>query len=139
MAGFHIVITDDDPDERLIFCEIAQDVDKNIQVTALPDCESLFRFLNRNNAPNVIFLDLNMPIMSGQGCLKQLKEHVDWQKIPVVVYSTVSRQEIIDDCYSRGAALYVTKPNDANTLKALIMSVIKKFMSTVSPTVNSST
>lgn len=134
MSSFQIVIADDDLDDRAIFVDVAQEVDKNIRVTAVEDCESLLRFLERNEAPNVIFLDLNMPRMSGQGCLKLLKEHAEWQKIPVVIYSTASKSDIMDDCYSKGAALYVIKPNDCDTLRALIVSVLKRFMSTHSQT-----
>lgn len=127
MAELHIVLADDDPDDCFIFSQVANELDAKIKITCLTDCESLLEFLNSSPAPDIVFLDLNMPILSGQECLKKIKERIDWKDLPIVIYSTASRQEIIDECYKLGANLYIVKPSNTNKLKETIAWIISKF------------
>src|SRR5262245_12651037 len=127
MAEVHIVLADDDPDDCLIFSQVASEVSPKVRITCLGDCESLLHFLHNSPLPNIVFLDLNMPILSGQECLKKIKSSVDLREIPIVIYSTASRKEIIDECYSIGASLYVVKPNNSNKLRETIAWVVEKF------------
>ena len=124
----HIVLTDDDPDDCFIFSSLSKEVNEKIGITCLGDCESLIDYLERSKAPDIIFLDLNMPVMSGQDCLKAIKSHANWQDIPVVIYSTASRQAIIDECYGLGANMYIVKPNDSDRLKKAIEAAIAQLL-----------
>ena len=127
MAEVHIVLADDDPDDCLIFSQVASEVSPKVKITCLSDCQSLLEFLNTSPTPDIVFLDLNMPILSGQECLKKIKSNVNLKEIPIVIYSTASRKEIIDECYGIGASLYVVKPNNSNKLRETISWVIEKF------------
>ena len=122
-----MVLADDDPDDCFIFSQVASEVDSRVKITCLNNCESLLQFLESDVRPDVVFLDLNMPILSGQECLKKIKERIDWKDIPIVIYSTASRQEIIDECYKMGANLYIVKPSNTNKLKETISWIISKF------------
>ena len=124
----HIILADDDPDDCFLFASLSQEVSKNIRVTCLHDCHSLLQYLANNAPPDMVFLDLNMPVLSGWDCLKQLKEHLVWQKIPIVIYSTSSRKDTIDECYQLGANMYIVKPNDSAKLKDAISSAIKELL-----------
>ena len=71
---------------------------------------------------DLIFADINMPLMDGIEFLKELKK----RKIttPVVILSTVEAEAKINEAISLGAAKYIHKPFHANELKAA-MSLIK--------------
>jgi CheY-like chemotaxis protein len=128
MTDIHIVLVDDDPDDCLIFSHVVTEVDSKFRITCLQDCESLLEFLDTSPAPDIIFLDLNMPLVSGQVCLKKVKERPDWDNIPIVVYSTASREDIIEECYRIGANLYIVKPSSTSKLKETISWIIYKFV-----------
>jgi CheY-like chemotaxis protein len=51
-------------------------------------------------SPGLIVLDLNMPVMDGKQALKWLKEHEDYKKIPVMIFTTSSREEDLKLCKS---------------------------------------
>ena len=121
----HIILADDDPDDCFIFSTMSRELE-NVHTTCLGDCNSLLHFLEINNPPDLIFLDLNMPILSGQDCLKRIKEHTNWKKIPVVIYSTASRKEIVAQCKELGADLYIVKPNNTDNLKNAISFAIRE-------------
>src|SRR6476646_12119981 len=115
----HIILADDDPDDCFIFSTMSQELE-NVHTTCMTDCNSLLDFLKINSPPDLIFLDLNMPILSGQDCLKRIKQHSQWRKIPVVIYSTASRKDIVEDCRILGADLYIVKPSSSDNLKNAI-------------------
>jgi CheY-like chemotaxis protein len=126
----HIILADDDPDDCFIFSALSQEVSKDIRVTCLHDCTSLLHYLTDNPPPDMVFLDLNMPILSGWDCLKKIRENLQWNKIPVVIYSTASRQDMMELCYKLGANMYIVKPNDSAKLKEAISLAIKDLLVT---------
>ena len=121
----HIILADDDPDDCFLFSSMSLEVSKEIRVTCLHDCFSLLEYLANNPAPDIVFLDLNMPILTGWDCLKKIRENTEWKNMPVVIYSTSSRQEAIDKCYQLGANMYIIKPNDSLQLKEDIIRAMK--------------
>jgi CheY-like chemotaxis protein len=123
--NIHIILADDDPDDCFIFSTMSQELG-NVHTTCLNDCNSLLNFLQLNTPPDLIFLDLNMPILSGQDCLKRIKQHAQWKKIPVVIYSTASRKDIVEDCKNLGADLYIVKPSNSGNLKNAISLAIQQ-------------
>jgi CheY-like chemotaxis protein len=128
MPRTNIFLADDDPDDALLFSEIAWEIDKQLHVTHFMTCEALVAALGDLWIPDIIFLDLNMPPMTGQTCLARLRSKEAWKKIPVIIYSSASRSDIIQNCYASGADLYVVKPNEANKLAEIIRSAIRKFV-----------
>jgi len=128
MPRTNIFLADDDLDDALLFSEIAREVDKQLHVTHFMTCEALVAALGDSWIPDIIFLDLNMPPMTGQTCLARLRSKDAWKKIPVIIYSSASRTDIIEDCYASGADLYVVKPNESKKLAEIIRSAIKKFV-----------
>ena len=62
--------------------------------------------------PDLILLDLNMPIMDGREVLAQIKADPDLKRIPVVVLTTSKAEEDILKTYNLHANCYITKPVD---------------------------
>lgn len=58
----------------------------------------------------VIFMDWNMPGMSGFECLKLLKKHEKYREIPVLMISTESEKDKVAMAMKAGAKGYLTKP-----------------------------
>ena len=59
--------------------------------------------------PDMVLLDLNMPNMSGFGCLREFKHNPNLSKIPVVILSGLSDEEIVREGMNLGAAGYLNK------------------------------
>lgn len=60
--------------------------------------------------PDLVLLDLNMPGMDGRKTLQLIKEDSELKKIPVVVLTTSGDERDIETCYRMGANTYVQKP-----------------------------
>ncbi len=60
--------------------------------------------------PDLIFLDLNLPTLSGVEVLERLKSNDEIRATPVVIFSSSTAPHEILRCYTAGANSYVTKP-----------------------------
>src|ERR1700748_738161 len=96
------LVIDDDTDDRELFTEALASVDPVIACDQATDgSEALKRLISREiDQPDIIFLDINMPIMDGWQFLRQLKKEDQYKHIPVIVYTTSSNSKdkrIADD------------------------------------------
>lgn len=125
----HVLLTDDDQDDRLIFKEILDEMDSDIAVHMVNDGKQLMDYLanEKKQIPHILFLDLNMPYMDGIECLKEIRSHEKYSDISIAIYSTSASKKDIDDTFSHGANMYITKPGAYHELK----KVLEKSLSAV--------
>ena len=85
-------------------------------------------FLNDSNLdhPQLIFLDLNMPVMNGFECLKKIRTNPKLKDLVVAIYSTSSSERDIEETFVNGANIYINKPNKFEELKKTIAQVVKR-------------
>ncbi|MEJ0029199.1 MAG: response regulator [Bacteroidota bacterium] len=101
------LLADDDSDDADIFCEVLTSIDPTIQCNTVENGRGVFEFLkNQPHKPDVIFIDINMPIMNGWECLEALKADSSYKDIPAVIYSTSSAKKDIDTAYRLGAPVF---------------------------------
>jgi two-component system response regulator len=74
-------------------------------------------------APNLIFLDLKMPKVSGLEVLKAIKFDIRTKHIPVVVMTSSAEDVDVTRAYDLGANSYVVKPIDLNAVIATIRKI----------------
>ena len=60
--------------------------------------------------PNLVMLDITMPVMDGITALRLLKGDKRTTEIPVIMVTTDARVETIDECRRLGCSGYITKP-----------------------------
>ena len=108
-----IIVAEDDEDDRFLLKEAFDEVAKNVDVAFAEDGVDLLDQLAQLNLRRVtplVVLDLNMPRMSGREVLKTLRQDAVYRSTPVVVLSTSSAREDVDEAYSLGANTFFTKP-----------------------------
>ncbi|WET02402.1 response regulator [Flavobacterium sp. YJ01] len=118
-----IFYVDDDPDDRMFFEEVTQQIGEQISVFELGD-HMLLQLKNPPPYPSVIFLDLNMPVKDGFEVLKEIKQAENLEHLPVIVLSTTSNSETVKRCLNLGASLYVQKSLSLADLKKSLQYVI---------------
>ena len=75
--------------------------------------------------PHILFLDLNMPGLSGFDCLKLIRSNPKLKDISVAIYSTSNSENDIEETLSGGANIYIHKPNEFERLKQIVHHVLK--------------
>ena len=130
MAVKEILIIDDDPDDQDLFLAALANInDGFIFKTASDGEEGYTRLEEKKDCPDLILLDLNMPLLDGESFLKKIKANEQLRHIPVVIFSTGSnfggkRSTII----RLGAKDYITKPNSFGELEGLLRRTLEDFM-----------
>jgi CheY-like chemotaxis protein len=61
---------------------------------------------NATILPCLVVLDLNMPVMDGKEVLKWLKERDEYKDIPVMIFTTSSREEDVKLCQNYGCTFF---------------------------------
>ena len=82
--------------------------------------------LAQRQQPNVIMLDLMMPIMDGFATLEALGQTSRTSDIPVLVVTAMHQEQVEQRCYSMGAAAYISKPFDADMLVGLVEELLQR-------------
>lgn len=73
--------------------------------------------------PDLILLDLNLPVMDGKEVLAKIKEDDDFKRIPVVILTTSKAEEDILKTYNLHANCFVTKPVDLDQFVHVVKSM----------------
>jgi CheY-like chemotaxis protein len=82
--------------------------------------------LAQRQSPDVIVLDLMMPVMDGFGTLEGLAETARTSDIPVLVVTAMPEEHVEQRCYSLGAAGYIRKPFDADILIGTVEELLHR-------------
>ncbi|WP_432221926.1 response regulator [Flavobacterium sp. TMP13] len=120
-----LLLADDDMDDRLFFQDAVEDLFSTTTLSTVSDGVELMEFLtnNRDQLPDVLFLDLNMPRKSGYECLLEIKSTESLKLLPVVIFSTSLDIDMVNKLYEIGAHYYIRKPGDFSILKKAIYQV----------------
>ena len=116
------LLIDDDRDDQEIFKLALHDVNEEVFCLTADDGIKGLQMLQTDGefVPSYIFLDLNMPRMTGKDCLSAIKSNPSLAGIPVVIYSTSSDPKDIQDTKALGAADYVVKQYSIASLKEIL-------------------
>jgi putative two-component system response regulator len=79
------------------------------EVFTLPSAEKMFDLLNRNK-PDLILLDIEMPVIDGYSAIKILKQNTETRDIPVIFLTGKGDEESELEGLSLGAIDYISKP-----------------------------
>lgn len=121
----HLLFVDDDTDESYLFNEALEHSGLDIHLSRAKDGNDLLAFLKSNPLPSLVLIDLNMPYKDGIEALTEIRSNSHFDKLPLVIYSTSRNNSFIDQCYQKGANLFVVKPNDFDGM----VDVVKRLCS----------
>jgi CheY-like chemotaxis protein len=108
-----ILLAEDDIDDRELFSEALANISSQTILHSTENGkEALKRLGEMDTIPDLIFLDINMPVMNGWECLQTLKSDKKYKHIPVIIYSSSSHQKEKDTAMEMGAQSFFTKPSD---------------------------
>jgi CheY-like chemotaxis protein len=124
----HILLADDDENDRLLFTEAFSELRIKTIVRIVDNGIQLMEWLNMKNIrlPDLLFLDLNMPRKNGLECLKEIKSNEKLKDISISIYSTSDNEKDIEETFRNGANVYITKPNNFNMLKQVLEKAVMR-------------
>jgi CheY-like chemotaxis protein len=125
-----LLLIDDDRDDRELFCEAVEAIGEEIVCYSEPNGRRAIEKLDSKKieSPDVIFLDVNMPLMDGWECLRILKSNEAFKHIPIIMFSTSSQTEEVEKAQQLGAISFIKKPTDFKSFKKSLEIIINHLM-----------
>lgn len=117
-----IYYLDDDTDDLYFFKEIAEALGH--EVTIYVSGHEMLRTLSKGKLPDIIFLDIRMPVFNGEQILDVIKKSEEWQHIPVVMISGAYPKSAVRQYLDSGANYLMKKPSDIADLKSSLEQVL---------------
>ncbi len=108
-----IILAEDDKDDQELFIDALDAADLPSEVTTVENGQELLDALKDKSQsdPDIIFIDINMPVKGGKQALAEIKGDKELRDIPTVMLSTWDHPSDIEDAFDKGADLYVQKPS----------------------------
>jgi CheY-like chemotaxis protein len=122
----NILFVDDDSDDQYLFRTALESVDKTINLQIADSGDDAFEILNHKVLPDVIVLDLNMPMMGGREFLQSLKQRPVFKDLPVIIFSTSSNPKDKEETNELGAVGFITKPSEYGELCSYVKTIAER-------------
>jgi CheY-like chemotaxis protein len=138
----NILLIDDDPDDHQIFRSALKDVYlEDFKVSDIVKVQSIYNgalaidYLlkkgfyrsNKDSLPDIIVLDLNMPLIDGYEVIREIHNHPELSRIPIYVLTTSRDEDIKKKCLALKCAGFYSKPAKKAELKAIIEQMMRVF------------
>ena len=123
----HILLADDDNDDTFLFQEALEQIPILTRLDIAENGIELMETLKGYVVtPDLIFLDMNMPVKNGLECLQELRRSDIYKETPVVILSTSVAGYLLEDAYNAGANLYIQKPTSFSNLVTILKKCLLK-------------
>lgn len=121
-------LIDDDADDREIFSIALRGLALETELhTASNGVEGIQILKDQKDfKPDFVFLDLNMPKMSGKECLLEIRRMPHLDVIPVIIYSTSTQENDIEETKEMGAKHFLPKPVRIKDLEISLRFILQK-------------
>ena len=122
----NIILADDDTDDCELFQDAVKELSIQTKLSILENGVELMAILKETvpPPPDVIFLDLNMPLKNGYEALIEIRNTPKLKGIPIVIFSTTASDDAVNKTYEHGANYFICKPSSFSLLKKVIETVL---------------
>jgi len=121
-----ILMADDDDEDVDIFKDVLTDLAYDLNLEVAANGIELMKMLGESEvSPELIFLDLNMPLKNGMVCLQEIKANQRWKDVKVIILSTSSHQDQKKAAYDKGADFYMVKSSNYVDFKNSIIDCLQ--------------
>lgn len=124
-----VLVVDDSSGDRLVIRRAFERTRRDVKLIELIDGDELMNYIERKIPfkdlvlypdPDLILLDINMRRLDGKQALRALRAKEKFASVPVVMLTTSSREQDINESYEAGGTDYITKPeNFKDFMKAI--------------------
>nr|MBI1231270.1 response regulator [Cytophagales bacterium] len=127
MKEAQILLVEDNEGDIILTLEAFEESKIKTKISVVKNGRDALEFLYRRGEyteapkPDIIILDINIPIFNGHEVLKKIKEDPALKIIPVIMLTTSSNRKDIHLAYENHSNSYITKPIDIDEfLKAIL-------------------
>lgn len=134
-----ILLVEDNPRDVRLVREAFAEHSLECELLTASDGEQALRMLRREGehaklpTPNLILLDINLPVVNGIEVLETVKKDARLRVIPVLMLSTSAADTDVTRCYELHANSYLVKPADFDEFSQMMAQVYAFWLKTMQP------
>ena len=122
-------VVDDDEDDQLFIRTAFANSEPSVSVLSLMNgAHLLSKLANCNKLPQLILLDVNMPVKNGFEALAELRNIPEFADLPVVMLTTSSAEVDSKRAYALGANQFLTKPLSFDQLQGMAQELSQRWV-----------
>ena len=124
-----MLLAEDNPADVVLFNEAVEESQARAEVHVVDNGADALRFVRRQEPyagaprPDVMVLDLNLPVKNGRDVLAEMMDEPVLRMIPVAILTTSTSEERVCGTYSEGRCLYFVKTDEFTKLKDIVRRI----------------
>jgi len=138
-AAHAILLVEDNPADIQITQRAVRESAMPVELIVVRDGQEALDYLLRHGShaesatwrsPTLILLDLNLPRLNGREVLRRIRTTPELRSVPVVVLSTSTRPQDVDEMYAAGANTYINKPQEFGRFVEVLKNIQSYWLDT---------
>lgn len=126
MDEITVLVAEDDEDDRLLMLEALSPL-SNLLLHFVGNGRELLDYLREaRRRPNLILIDMHMPLMDGREVLKEINSN-GYRTIPIVCLTGLGNEWDRKSCLEHGAKDYLNKPSTFVEFSETLKSIVEKW------------
>jgi len=124
-----VLLVEDNDADIILTCAVLADAGLDKHLALARDGAEAISFISKKkqyakkDTPDLIFLDINLPNVSGKEVLEFIKKNQEYAYIPVIMFTSSELEKDIFDCYGNGADLYLNKSNSMSSFYKVVKTI----------------
>ncbi len=125
----HILLVEDNEGDIILTLEAFEECKVKTEISVAKNGKEALDFVFKRGAfadvkkPDLILLDINLPIFNGHEVLRQIKTDINLKKIPVIMLTTSSNQKDISEAYEHHCNSYIKKPLEISEFLSAVLKI----------------
>lgn len=132
-----ILLVDDNEDDVFLTRKAFERAKISLNIHHVENGRECMRFLRKQEdyadapTPDLILLDLNMPVMDGREVLEEIVADEVLRRLPVLIFTTSNAERDLLDMYNLRCSSYITKPIDFSHIQQVVEQISDYWFSIV--------
>ena len=112
--GLRVLIVEDHEPTAQLIAAVLEDTMESLSTLIVGDGKACLEVLENDDSwlPDLVLLDLDLPVLTGKAVLKRRQEEISFSRIPTIILSNTDDHGTIRQCYECGANAFIAKPGD---------------------------
>lgn len=133
----HVLIVEDNEGDIILLREVLEQRPTIRKISVAKTGQEAIDFVMKvgdfasEETPDLILLDINLPLKNGHEVLEIIKTHEEYRIIPIIMLTTSSSPDDINLSYYQHANFYVTKPGDMHVFEEILDGVDAFFINLI--------
>lgn len=119
-----VIIADDESHIRTLLKSLLRSIQFEVVGEAKTGLEALEQF--RSLRPDLVLMDINMPIMTGEAALTQIR--TEFPTARIVMLTSLADMQTVAKCARNGASSYIRKDTPPSEIKSMLQKIMKDFI-----------